>query len=63
MFLFTLNILFIYSGWVDDSIFMNFPHNESLQINNYSKRAFTTGRQMSKSRFKNNHYTMKVRYK
>ncbi|VVC36948.1 Hypothetical protein CINCED_3A007446 [Cinara cedri] len=47
-------------GWVDDSIFMQCPPNESLWINNYSKHAFTTGRHhMSKSRFKNNNHTLK----
>lgn len=52
----------MFSGWVDDSVFMQCPPNESLWINNYSKHAFTTGRHhMSKSRFKNSNHTMKVK--
>ncbi|XP_025422553.1 rho GTPase-activating protein 190 isoform X5 [Sipha flava] len=48
------------SGWVDDSVFMQCPPNESLWISNYSKHAFTTGRHhMSKLRFKNSNHTMK----
>ncbi|XP_025422554.1 rho GTPase-activating protein 190 isoform X6 [Sipha flava] len=47
-------------GWVDDSVFMQCPPNESLWISNYSKHAFTTGRHhMSKLRFKNSNHTMK----
>lgn len=40
---------------------MKCPDNKNSWINNYSKHAFTTGRQISKSRLKNSHYTMKVR--
>lgn len=60
---FTLfNNYFKFSGWVDDSVFMQCAPNDSLWINNYSKHAFTTGRHhnMSKSRFKNSNHTMKV---